>query len=467
MSNYKVQKNLEKKINEKLNKKTKDKNFKSTKKWKCLVCGVIFEGNEPPEVCPVCGADASQFVEVSEKSPADFSTDKNENFVIIGNGAAGYHAADSIRKRNKNCSISIISAENTITYYRPELSDYLLKPIPDKDFYLSDENWYRSNNIKLILNCTIKNIDTSSKKVIGEKGQEFSYDKLILANGSSSFIIPIKGKDKKGVFSLKYMSDAENIKSYMSKSKNAVIIGGGLLGLEAAWSIKNFGLDVTIVEFSNRLLPRQLDSEGALLFKEAVDTSGVQIILGDSVEEISGEEKVSSVRLKSGKIIKTDMVLFSVGIRPNKQLVENTGIKTDKGIIVTDKMETSIKNIYACGDICQYKGRVYGNWPASEEMGKVAGANASGDETHFKDFISSSIFTSMNANLFSCGTISPDSQMLALKDPSNNDYQKLFFENNKLVGGILMGSTKKSGKIMLAIQSEKTMQDMIKENFFL
>lgn len=240
-----------------------------------------------------------------------------------------------------------------------------------------------------------------------------------------------------------------------------------LLGLEAAWSIKNFGLDVTVVEFSDRLLPRQLDSEGALLFKEAVDKSGVQVILGDSVEEILGEEKVSGVRLKSGKIIKTHMVLFSVGVRPNKQLVENTGIKTDKGIIVTDKMETSIKDIYACGDICQYRGRVYGNWPASEQMGKVAGANASGDEIHFTDFISSSIFTSMNTNLFSCGTISPDSQILSLKDPSNNNYQKLFFENNKLIGGILMGNTKKSGKIMLAIQGGKTMQDMIKENFLL
>jgi NAD(P)H-nitrite reductase large subunit/rubredoxin len=455
------------KINDNAIKNSEGKSFTSVKKWKCLVCGIIIEGEEPPKVCPVCGADSSQFVEVSEKSPVDFSTDKNERFVIIGNGAAGYYAADSVRKRNKSCSITIISSENFLTYYRPELSDYLLKSIPDKDFYLSDKNWYKDNNIELILNCNIINVDTVSKKITSETGQEFPYDKLILANGSYNFVIPIKGKDRDGVFTLKYKSDAENIKNYMSKSKNAVIIGGGLLGLEAAWSIKNFGLDTTVVEFSNRLLPRQLDSESALMFKEAVDKSGVEIMLGDSAEEILGEERVTGVRLKSGKIIKADMVLFSVGIRPNKQLVENTDIKTDKGIIVNDKMETSIKDVYACGDICQYNERVYGNWPASENMGKVAGANASGDESHFSDFISSSFFTSMNVNLFSCGDISSESQTLTLKDAPAGKYQKLFFENNKLIGGILMGDTKKSGKIILAIQNKKCMQDIIKENPFI
>ncbi|MCI1996378.1 MAG: FAD-dependent oxidoreductase [Clostridium luticellarii] len=463
MSTYKFME----KINESSNENSENKPSSSTKKWKCLVCGIIIEGDEPPKTCPVCGADASQFIEVSEKVPSNFSTDKDERFVIIGNGAAGYYAANSIRDRNKSCSIVIISAENLPTYYRPELSDYLLKPTLRKDFYLCNEKWYKDNNIELLLGCSAKNIDTRSKKVTIDTGRELSYDKLILANGSSSFIIPIKGIDKKGVFSLKYKSDAENIKNYMSKSKNAVIIGGGLLGLEAAWSIKNSGLNVTVVEFSDRLLSRQLDSEGAVLFKEAVDKSGVETILGDSAEEILGEEKVSSLRLKSGKIIKTDMVLFSTGIRPNKQLVENTDIKTNRGIIVNDKMETSAENIYACGDICEYNGRVYGNWPASEKMGKIAGANAAGDEVHFSDFVSSSIFTSMNTELFSCGTISPDLQTLSLRDPLKKEYQKLFFENNKLTGGILIGNTKKAGKIIQNIQASKTMQDIIKENFFL
>ena len=430
------------------------------RKWKCLVCGAIFEGNEPPKTCPVCGADSSQFVEISEKSPADFITGKNENFVIIGNGAAGYHAADSIRKRNKNCSITIISSENFLTYYRPVLSGYLSKSVSDQNFYVCNKNWYKDNNIKIDLDCTIKNIDTTLKKVTAEDGREFSYDKLILANGSHNFIIPIKGTDKEGVFTLKFKSDAENIKNYMSKSKNAVIIGGGLLGLEAAWSIKKAGLSATVVEFSDRLLPRQLDSESALMFKKAVDKSEVDVILGDSAEEILGEKKVTGMR-------KTDMVLFSVGIRPNKELTKGTDIKTDRGIIVNDKMETSVKDVYACGDVCQYNGRVYGNWPAAEKMGNIAGANASGDDIHFSDFISSSIFTSMNINLFSCGNISSESQTLSLKDIPNGKYQKLFFENNILSGGILMGDIKKSGKIILAIQNKKSMQNIIKLNPFL
>lgn len=465
-SAYKFGENFAKKIKEHLNECKKTVKPSSSKKWKCLICGVTFEGAEAPDVCPVCGASSEQFVEVVE-SAVGFREDKAEDFLIIGNGAAGFYAADSIRKRNKKCNITIISSEKSLTYYRPQLSDYLSTSIPDEEFYLSPEQWYTDNHISLILNSSVENINAENKKVYLSDGKDLSYDKLILANGSSNFMPPIPGRDKQGVFTLKYLSDAEKIKEYMSKSKKVVVIGGGLLGLEAAWEMKNYGLKVTVVEFVPRLLPRQLDDEGATLFKNSVDSSGVDVILGDSVEEILGDSTVSTVKLKSGKVIETDMVLFSIGIRPNKQLAEKIGIKTDKGIIVNDKMETSFKDIYACGDVCEYNGRVYGNWPASVEMGKTAGANAAGDEAYFTDFVSSVIFSAMNAELFSCGNISPDFKKLASEDPLNKSYEKLFFNDNKLVGGILIGDTKKSGKIMVAIQKGKTIQDMIKENFLL
>ena len=250
----------------------------------------------------------------------------------------------------------------------------------------------------------------------------------------------------------------------MNKSKNAVVIGGGLLGLEAAWEMKKNGLSVTVVEFSDRLLPKQLDTKGAEIFKKYIDESGVSIILGDSAEEIQGQDKASSVKLKSGKIINADLVLFSVGIRPNKTLAENSGIKVNKGVIVNDRMETSKKDIYACGDISEYNGRIYGNWPAAVEMGKTAGNNAAGDESHFTSFVSSVMFAAMNCNLFSCGNFSEDFKNISSSDPSKGIYSKLFFDNNKLVGGILIGDTSKSGKIMLAIQSEKTLNDVLKEN---
>jgi nitrite reductase (NADH) large subunit len=437
------------------------------KKWKCLVCGMIFEGEKPPKICPVCGADSSQFVEINdnEENNSENSSNISSKFVIIGNGAAGFNAAKSIRSKNSKASIKIISSENYATYYRPRLSGYLSENVPDNYFYVKDQSWYDKNKIDLILNTPVKDIDTKSKKVLTENGEKFEYDKLILANGSSSFIPNINGTDKEGVFTLKFLKDVYAIRNYANKSKKAVIVGGGLLGLEAAWELKKLGLSVTVVEFSNRLLPRQLDSEGAKLFKKSIDKSGVEIILGDSVSEIEGTSKVSNVKLKSGKTIQCDIVLFSVGIRPNKQLAERAGIKTDRGIIVNDKMETSVKDIYACGDVCEYNKTVYGNWPASVKMGKIAGSNSVGDESHFTSFVTSTNFASMNCKLFSCGQFTEESKNISYSDPSKVNYCKLFFnEEDKIVGGILLGDTKNSGKIMLAIQNKTTITEILKEN---
>lgn len=466
LSAYRFGESFAEKINNKLNKTNKPIKTSTSKKWKCLICGVIFEGAEPPDTCPVCGAGADQFVEVVE-SNIDFKADKDETFLIIGNGAAGYYAANSIRSRNKKCKITMIAAENSLTYFRPQLSDYLSSSIPDSEFYVCPEQWYKDNHIEVLLNSPVEHINPDEKNIVLESGSTLQYDKLILANGSSNFVPPIDGANKDGVFTLKYLSDAAKIKDYIGKSKNAVIIGGGLLGLEAAWEMKKSGLEVTVVEFMNRLLPRQLDDEGYSLFKKSISNCGVNIILGDSVEKILGEEKVTGVSLKSGKTINTDIVLFSVGIRPNKNLGEKAGLAADKGIIVNDKMETSIKGIYACGDVCEYNGRVYGNWPASIEMGTVAGANAVGDELYFADFVSSVIFSAMDTELFSCGSFTANSQSLSSQNPEKNTYEKLFFEDNKLIGGILIGDTKKSGKIMTAIQSGKTMNEVLKDNSLL
>lgn len=464
---YKFGKDFANKIAEHLSHGVKTKKKTGTKKWKCLVCGVVFEGAKPPATCPVCGAGSEQFVEVTEEE-IKFTSDKNEKYVIIGNGAAGFYAAEAIRKRNKVAKIQIISSEKYRTYFRPELSDYISENLPDSKLYVAEESFYDENKIDVLLGKTVQQIKPSEKKLILEDGSIVNYDKLILANGSKNFIPPIKGSSLDGVYTLKSIEDAEAIKKRIPNIKNAVVIGGGLLGLEAAWEMKNAGVNVTVIEFLPRLLPKQLDEVGGKAFQKIAEESGINIILGDSADSIVGETKAEGVKLKIGKTVPADLVLFSVGIRPNKQLAEAAGIKVQHGILVNAKMETSEKDIYAAGDVAEYENTVFGNWTAAVEMGKVAGANVAGDETLFEGFVSSVIFNALNTSVLSLGEISPESsRRLEIDDEKSNNIKTLFFKNDVLKGGYLLGNTTEGGKIILAMQEGKTLNEALAEGLII
>ena len=396
--------------------------------------------------------------EEAEKKSNSVEALKPQKFIIIGNGAAGYAAAGAIRKNNAAADIKLICAEKELTYYRPQLSEYIAVDNSLKKFYVAPEDWYKDNNIELILGVKASAIDKVKKTVELENGVELSYDRLILANGSSNFIPSIKGTDLEGVYTLKYKADADNIKAAMCYAKNAVVIGGGLLGLEAAWEMKKSGLKVSVVEFIPRLLPKQLDEKGSELFQAIAQDSGIELILGDSVDEIVSDEtgrKAKALKLKSGKLIEADLILFSVGIRPNKALAENAGIASNRGVIVNEKMETNTEGVYACGDVAELGGLVYGTWPAAMEMGKIAGKNASGEECYFKYFSSSVMFKALNAEIFSAGTIDFNDCSLkhfAHEQPEKGIYKKLFFKDNLLVGAILMGDIKKAPKVLASMK---------------
>ena len=381
-------------------------------------------------------------------------------YVIIDNGAAGYYAADSIRKNDKDGNIHIISEEKIPTYFRPQLSKFLGFPIDNSKFFLSPEDWYKEKNIKLTLNSKVKKINTGTNLILLDDGTIVSYKKLILANGSHNFIPAMPGIDKENVVSLRTINDAEKIKKLMPGCKNVIVVGGGLLGLEAAWSMKNTGLDITVLEHSSRLLSRQVDEEGAKIFSESIDKTGIKVMRSADAEEILGDKKVTGLKLKSGKILPADLILFSIGIRSNKELPEQSGIAVNNGVIVNGKMETNIKDVYACGDVAEFNGRVFGNWPAAMSMGKVAGANAAGVETHFKEFVPSVLFDSMNINLFSCGYFDETNEQLVHKDSSSNAYMKFYFKSGKIIGGFLIGDTKKSAQLLNSIKKELTLEDV-------
>lgn len=441
-----------------------------TRYWKCLVCGEIFESPVCPDICPVCGAGKEQFIEVEMDTFE--KNDTNDNFVIIGNGAAGFYAAKTIREINKTASVKLLSSEEVSSYSRPNLSDLLNEEMNLDTFYLAKSSWYKENNIEELLGVIVNSIDKESKKVILKDGTEIPYTKLILANGSHNFIPPFKVKNNneevtlncenihefKGIYSIKDLKDTFDVKEEMKEAKKAVVIGAGPLGLEAAWEMKLAGLDVTVVEFLPNLMNNQLDQEGADIFRNQVSDCGITFLTSEECSEIIIKGgKLTSISLKSGKTLDADILLVSTGIRSNIELAKETGIECNRGVIVNEKMETSAKDIYACGDVAEFNGLVYGNWPAAIEMGKTAGANVTGAEKIFENFTPSIILDALNTHVFSAGLIKFNDvsyEKIGSKDEAKGQYTKLFFKDNILVGGIIVGDISKAGQIIIAIDNK-------------
>lgn len=441
-----------------------------TRYWKCLVCGEIFESPVCPEVCPVCGAGKEQFIEVEMDTFEKNDTD--DNFVIIGNGAAGFYAAKTIREINSTASVKLLSSEEVSSYSRPNLSDLLNEEMNLDTFYLAKSSWYKENNIEELLGVTVTSINKDAKKVILKDGNEIPYTKLILANGSHNFIPPFKVKNNneevtlncenihefKGIYSIKDLKDTFDVKEEMKEAKKAVVIGAGPLGLEAAWEMKLAGLEVTVVEFLPNLMNNQLDQEGADIFRNQVSDCGITFITSEECAEIITKDgKLTSLNLKSGKTLDADILLVSTGIRSNIELAKETGIECNRGVIVNERMETSVKDIYACGDVAEFNGLVYGNWPAAIEMGKTAGANACEAEKAFENFTPSIILDALNTHVFSAGLIrfnDSSYEKISSKDESKGQYTKLFFKDNILVGGIIVGDISKAGQIIIAIDNK-------------
>ncbi len=433
------------------------------RKWKCLVCGEVFEGVYPPMVCPACGV-GYELMEMVEEEAINYTSDVAEKVIILGNGAAGVAAAEAVRLRNENASIEILTREDIPAYYRPAVSDCLTESLTDEEFYLKPESWYSDMKIDVKLGSVVKKVDTENKKVVMLDGEEKSFSKLIIATGARSFIPPVKNVNLAGSFSIRTKHNVDIIRNYAKECRKAVVVGGGVLGLETAWELKLMGLEVEIIETKPRIFPRQLDTEGSEVLEEAILKAGVKVHKNRIVVSIEGEDRVKGVKLDNGKTINTDIVIMNTGITPNKELVENK-LRTNRGIVVDAKMATSVEGIYACGDCAEYDGKVVGLWQVALEQGKIAGANVCGDSLEYKDELQPVTFTGMELDVFSMGVIDEDSekQVLSDVDRKNSQYKKLYFENEKLVGGILIGKVDKANVLLKGIRNKEETPMVLKK----
>jgi NAD(P)H-nitrite reductase large subunit len=376
-------------------------------------------------------------------------------YIIIGNGVAGNAAAESIRKHDKTGKIIIFSKEKYPFYYVPALPEFLAGEKALKGLIIHDIDWYQKNQVDLHLETGIAGIALAQKSVVTGKGERYQYDKLLLATGGTSFIPPIKGVELDGVLTLRTLGDAEKIKELAQISRQAVLIGGGLLGLEAGNGLRKAGLKVSVVEFFPRLLPRQMDVPGAAILKRQMEGMGFNFYLGAKTKEIRRDAGGLHVELEGDESLRADMALISAGVRPELSLAKSVGLEIEKGVKVDDQMKTDLNGIYAAGDLIEHRGRFYGIWPAAMEQGKVAGAAMAGQDVRYEGTVVSNTLKVVGIDLFSAGEIDLEGTLesIVIKDEARNTYRKLVIKENVLVGAILLGDIRGSTEIQQAIKS--------------
>jgi nitrite reductase (NADH) large subunit len=379
------------------------------------------------------------------------------NYIIIGNGVAGTTAATAIRKTDRSGEIKIFSDEAFPFYSRIRLMEFLAGELEMQKLQIRSDQWYEDQNIKLFLNTKITDINKNQKEVVSQSGERHAYDKLLLATGGYSFVPPIKGADQRGVFALRSLKDAQDIKTFAAGKTKALLIGGGLLGLEVGNSLRKMGLGVSVAEFFPRLLPRQTDIACASMLQSRLEKMGFIFYLGVVSKEILGQGQVQGLLLEDGRPIETDLIIISAGVRPNVELGQKLGLKIGRGLPVSDQMETEIPDIYAAGDGIEHKGMVYGIWPASEKQGETAGLHMAGQPATYLGTTLSNQLKVAGIDLLAAGDIDPDGKLESFVDqnPEVGTYRKLVIQDNRLVGCLLFGTLEGRIKILKALEGKK------------
>jgi nitrite reductase (NADH) large subunit len=314
----------------------------------------------------------------------------------------------------------------------------------------------------LKLNTQIQGADSRKRAVTTQGNQEIPYGRLLIATGSRSFIPPMKGADRKGVFALRTIQDARDIVAWAKNIQKVVLIGGGLLGLEAGNALRKLGKNLTVVEFFPRLLPRQLDVAGGGRLQAIMEGMGFSFRLGAKTQEIKREDRVSGVLLEGGELLPAEMVIISAGVRPALELAKALSLDHDKGVKVDEQMRTNQPGIYAAGDVAEFKGIPYGIWTASTEQGQIAGTNMAGGNALYKGTVMANTLKVIGIDLASAGNIDAENKLESKVLTDQKVYKKIVLENDQVVGCIMLGDTKGFTKIT-KMMSEKQNVSQIKD----
>lgn len=373
----------------------------------------------------------------------------SRNLVVIGNGMAGMKAVEEIISATPDAfNITVFGSEPYGNYNRILLSPVLCGEKSIEDILINSFEWYEENNIQLFAGegKTVVRIDRLKKIVYAEDGTQAPYDRLLIATGSKPYILPLPGNDLDGVMAFRDIYDVNKMLSYSKNCKHAIVVGGGLLGLEAANGLAQRGMHVTVVHHNSTLLNRQLDKEAAQLLQHELESRGIHFKLSSATEEIMSNDKghVCSVNFKDGSSLPCDLFVMAVGVRPNMELAQSAGIYCEQGIIVSDTLQTFDPSIYAVGECIQHRGQTFGLVAPLFDQAKVCANHLSGHGVaEYKTLPTATKLKVSGIQLFSVGNFIGDEycQYITFKDPDSKLYKKLVIQNNQVIGVVLYGDS--------------------------
>ncbi len=366
-----------------------------------------------------------------------------EKVVIVGNGIAGVTAADHVRRRHPTCEIHLIGRESHHLYNRMGITRLIYGRTAMEGLYLMPEKWYKDYQITTWLNTHVIGIDPTKQAVALGTGESLDYDRLILTTGSYSWVPPIKNYGISGCFVLREAEDAIQVRRYVQekRSRNAIIAGGGLLGLEAAYALVKIGINVSVLERGATLLRRQLDAEGGRYLQSYLEGLGMSIVTNASAVAVNGTDHVEGIVLKDGQTLPCDVLIVATGIRSNIELGKEAGLEINRGMVVNERMETNLANVYAAGDSAEFNKKVFGLWTVAVAQGEVAAANAVGGDETYTEIVPVTMLKVAGIDLTSMGRIEAEAgdEAIVQSDPDNHRYRKLLVQHGKIVGAILIG----------------------------
>ncbi|EOR07442.1 nitrite reductase small subunit NirD [Acinetobacter genomosp. 15BJ] len=371
---------------------------------------------------------------------------EKQKLVLIGNGLAGMRCLeDLLDMAPDRYDVTVIGEEPWGNYNRIMLSPVLSGEKTIDDIMLHPHAWYRDKGIQFIADDPAVKIDRTRKVVHTEKGESVDYDRLIIATGSSPFIPPVQGVDLKGVISFRDIYDVNTMIKYCETKKNAVVIGGGLLGLEAAYGLKQRGMNVTVLHLMDRIMERQLDGRASGMLRHSIEQKGINIITEANTEALIGEDgHVSQVRLKDGTVLDADLVIFAVGIRPNIALAQSAGLRCNRGILVNDTMQTFDPSIYAVGECIEHRNQTFGLVEPLWGQAFICATHLA--EHGSLTFKSPTVPTQLKVSgvdVFSAGNFEPkeDYEDIILNDDKRQIYKRIIIQKDKVIGAVLFGDT--------------------------